>query len=418
MTITLRNDKGDTLTHTELDNNFVDLNDRLSSLEATALAGLGLVFISQESDFDVQDTTTITLETKKVYFLAGDITTSKRFIVEDGAVLTAYNSFGVVLTYTGTDPMFSGTDVSFTVREVVLDSPNAETFNFEDTVGGVKLFVANSTRVNSCTKLGTFDDLQTVQFINSATVLSDDGITVTGSNVLILSIDKLAMTSTDASFIGIDIGTSVIANIEMDNLYMNGPTGSIGISGTTASGNVPSGQIATLSNSSFVGNLTPLSGISSDDIRWLFSRNTPIPDTLEDALVSLTSNATETVISTSSTPVKATGTWVVQRASHFTADTTGKVTYKGERTLTVPVDISTTISAASGSNKDIAIYLAVNGTVISATALSNLVGSGDPRNTGITWQVSLDTDDYLELFVENNTDTVNLIVENAVLRVK
>ena len=50
-----------------------------------------LIVINVEADFPVQDATTITLSQNKIFIIGANITTAKRFIFEDGAVITMSN---------------------------------------------------------------------------------------------------------------------------------------------------------------------------------------------------------------------------------------------------------------------------------------------------------------------------------------
>jgi hypothetical protein len=103
----------------------------------------------------------------------------------------------------------------------------------------------------------------------------------------------------------------------------------------------------------------------------------------------------------------------------MTVSTAGRVTYDGANDKEVTVDINTTIITASGSAIDVTVYLAKNGSVIANSARSSEdAGATAPVNTLVTWLLSLSTDDYLEIWIENNTDTTNLILQDAVLRVR
>jgi len=164
--------------------------------------------------------------------------------------------------------------------------------------------------------------------------------------------------------------------------------------------------------------MTEISGISPDDIRWAFDLNSGVSDTMPDAMVSLNSNATETVIGSAGTHVKVAGTWVVERESHYSGDTTGRITYVAERDLTTPVDITATVVAVSGSNKMIEVCVALNGTVIANSCKSNLVGQNDARSTSVLWQLTLVQNDFLEVFISNETDTINLIVQTSLQRAR
>lgn len=377
-----------------------------------------LKFITAESDFVTQDTASITLAAQTVYVIAASFSTSKYFVVGDASVITSINVLGPLLTYTGVGAMFRGTDSSFTIRDIQISHPSGDGFDFTDTVGGQKIFVNSFVRTVEGVKYGTFNNMQTVLIDNSSTLDMDDGITVTGANNVIFSVDKFYIGTTSATCIGVEFSATFIApTVEINDFVFAGVAGSIGIQGLASSGNLPAGSIAQVTNCEFLGAVTPLQNITVNDVRWSFKNNAGLPDTLLDCLLSLNGNATPTTISVASTPVKVTGTWVVERASKYTGDTTGRATYNGERGMTTPVEIVTTIESSSGTNKDIKVYLAKNGTVIANSAKSNRVSSGDPKNTTVLWQLDLEENDYLEVFVSNETDTVSLIVKDAILRV-
>lgn len=376
-----------------------------------------IVYVSEESDFPVQDATNITLEAGKIYQYTASFSTAKKFTVNDGAKLTAFNFFSPVLTYTGTGSMFTGTDASFTIKECRIDCPNAQVFSFTDTVGGTFLFLMETVRIVSAAKFGTFNNMQTV-LINSVSSLDvGDGISLTGSNMIIFSINKLFLGSTSATFEGIDFGTTISQTIEIDDFICSGGAGSIGIKGASLSANIPTGKLATVSGCDFSGVTTPLSGITTNDIRWRFRGNSNISDTIIDTLLSMSNNATVTTISTVSTPVLVAGTWVVEQASLMSGTTAGRATFNSEVAKRLPVSIVADVEPATSGNKLIKLYLAKNGSIIANSGRQVLADSTNPLNVGITWQLDLTTGDYLELYVENNTDAINVLVSGAVLRV-
>ncbi len=138
---------------------------------------------------------------------------------------------------------------------------------------------------------------------------------------------------------------------------------------------------------------------------------------LVDALVSLNGNTTETVITTIDTPVLVAGTWAAERQELFTADTAGRITYIGTEDDVITINSTITITSASGIDQNIHCYVALNGAFIPNSGMPNKVGTTDPRNTSLLWQLTMSENDYLEIFIENNTDTINLIASDAIFRV-
>jgi uncharacterized protein YaaN involved in tellurite resistance len=136
-------------------------------------------------------------------------------------------------------------------------------------------------------------------------------------------------------------------------------------------------------------------------------------------LASVLANSTETTISTIDTPVVATFTATDELSQNVTISTAGRITYDGTVARPLSVDINTTIITASGSAIDVTVYLAKNGSVIANSARQSIgAGATDPVNTTTSWLLSMATNDYLEIWIENNTDTTNLILQDAVLRVR
>ena len=237
------------------------------------------IVINLESDFPEQDATTITLTGGIIYNIGASITTSKRFIVNAAAlavVFTADNQFGPVVTYTGIADMFTIVDCNFIIRDITVDSPNAnQTFNHSETGGGgLTLHQAISMQVTNTPKWGTFTSLLVSQFLNSNARNANQGITVAGTGQAIFAIAEFALTSINSTFIFLDFGSTIIPNIEISNPIAIGGASSIGIKGLASNGNVPANNLAMVENGNFDGVTTPLSGITSDDFRWSFLANT------------------------------------------------------------------------------------------------------------------------------------------------
>ena len=375
------------------------------------------VKISKESDFPNQTATTITLAAKTVHAITADFTTSKNVIGEDGALWTSFNQFGPLVTYTGAGNMFSGTDVHFTITNCAINCASAQAFAFTDTVGNQKVFKYNNVTIVSCTKIGTFTGMGNALFLTGQAPNADDGITYTGTNLLAATVDKMFIASTSASFIGIDFGTATVKNLELNNLIMEAPASAVGISGATGSANVVSGFLGMVSNSSFSGGMTDLAGIATTDFKWRFTDNTPTADTVEDFLLSFNGSSTETTISVVDTPVIVNATWTCVRASLFGCTAGGRVTSLSERNITgFPIGIVLGLISAGGGSIKVTVYLAKNGSVIAGSATSINISGSNQALVPIPWQDTVEKDDFYEVYIENNTNTVNIIVESGKLR--
>jgi len=128
-------------------------------------------------------------------------------------------------------------------------------------------------------------------------------------------------------------------------------------------------------------------------------------------------NATDTVIAVAGTAVLTAGTWVTGLLSSFTATTAGRLTYSGVPTAVVGVQASVTLKPVSGTNKSISVYLAKNGAVVTAARITRTVSTAETGNMSLFYNISLATNDYLEIFVANDTDTIDVLVTDALFGV-
>ena len=127
-------------------------------------------------------------------------------------------------------------------------------------------------------------------------------------------------------------------------------------------------------------------------------------------------NATATVIATTNTPVKVAGTFVVGEVSTFTADNTGKLTYTGATTSTVQVVASVTLDVV-GTNQDLTVQFYKNGIALPAAKISRTVSAGSAGNVGLFYNVSMTSQDYVEIYVSNGTSTNDITVTDCLFGV-
>lgn len=273
----------------------------LNGAETSLVSPSNTKVINLESQFPEQDGTTITLEAGINYFIGAAITTAKRFIVEPGASITSNNIFTPVLTYSGTGVMFTGDNASFTIRDIAVSAPNStKYFSWPETTPLSSIISMTGLTLIGGTAFGDFGDIAAIAFslCNATSLSGSGGITLTGTNNILFSVERVALISSSATFKGIDLGSAVITTIDINNLVVVAPSGAFGISGLANNGNIPSGVLGKIANCNFTGGMTGtgLENITKDDVRWTFRDNNTIPDTNPDSLLSLASSTTDTTI--------------------------------------------------------------------------------------------------------------------------
>lgn len=388
-------------------------------VSATAVGASNTVVVNSESDFPTPSGGVITLTDNTNYIIASAISTANRFVFGANNHITANNIFSPVLTYTGTGVMFTGVDVNAGMSNISVNCPNGTFINMSSpTAVGGNFLIMDSVITIACTKYGTVDNLRVVDITNSSSLAADDGLTIAGNtNWSVFSLDKFGLISTSATLIGLDFGASVHQTLEIQDYLVRAPAGAIGVKGASGSANLAAGQLATVNNSEFSGGLTPLDTVTSNDLRWEFKGNAGVANTTTDVLMGFNGNVAETVITIASTPVKVNAVWSTIDQAKMTADATGKAVYNAEQSMRLPVDISIGFSAAGGGSKTVIVYLALNGSVISASGRSATTSASTERTLSIPWQLQLAENDYLEVFVSNETDTTNIVVNSCIMRV-
>jgi hypothetical protein len=313
--------------------------------------------------------------------------------------------------------MFTAVDTSNKITLLTLSCPNGTLHDITKPGAGVAVFQLINCTIDSCDIVGVLDNLNAIQYTDVAfNDVKTDGITFAGIiPVFIGNTDLVTVNGSSAIFF--DLGTAVFDTFSYDASFLTLAAGATFLSGLTGSGNISAGNSGTITGVKTFGVGTPLAGITVDDIRWEFFANDDIADTRPDGFLSLTGNAAETVIANPSSDgtnaVLVAGTWAIERTSRFTGTAAGRLTYNGIKDLTVPIIIPTNASAASGTNKDINFYVYINGVIRPTSKTRARVDANDVKNQTVIWQETLSTGDFIEIFVENSTDSINLIVEDA-----
>lgn len=371
------------------------------------------VIIAEKSDLPAPIIGVITLTADRNYFFTDDVDLGTDRLVLNGNVISAADSSLIQLTYTGTGVMITDIGNSSKITKIKLSCPNGTLTDIQG--GGVGVFQMLDMTVKDCKSIGTWDALRGAQMNNvSFDSLITTGVLFTGSHGIFLNTGSL-VNLLAGTFL--DLGTATFDGFSFTSSFPTIAGGSTMVSGLANNGNINTGGFATIHEVIQGGSGAALSGITSQDAQWQFDLCNTIPDTRPDALASF-NTPTDTVITTVNTPVLVTGVWTIEPAvSQFTITAGGRITFNGVKNATLPISISANIEAVTGSNKNITIHLFKNGSQVTNANGPNKVSSNDPKSTSIMWQLLFEPGDFIELFVENNTDNVNLTVNKASIRI-
>lgn len=372
------------------------------------------VVINSIDDFPTPVDGVIELEDRIDYFLGNDISTSNRFTINGSSVIRSGASQINTLTYTGSDVMFTGVNPSFRLDRVTVNCPDGTLFNMSSNISSA-IFQIIESNVQECVNVGVLDGAFIARFKAVAWEnIKSNGIVCAGLNSNLVFDTNIVFLN---GGIFLDLDNAVYTTVNINSVVVQSSViGTTFINGSSNSANIAAGGFGTVLNCRVFGDATPLTGITSKDVRWEFSLNDGIPNTRQVALVSLSGNVTETTINATDTPVKVDGTWVCQEESYFSCDTTGRLTYIGEKNAIESITIAFSILGASGGDKQASGVIAVNGVVIPETRVQVTTNSSKAAAGTCVWERNFTNGDYVELFVENNQDTTNLII-NGVQRI-
>jgi len=118
------------------------------------------------------------------------------------------------------------------------------------------------------------------------------------------------------------------------------------------------------------------------------------------------STSAETVINTVNVPVKASGTTTAENLNRVTMPTNNRLRYRGNRTRRFTVRASISLTSPI-NNQIVSIYIAKNGSIINSTQQQLKLEAGDVSSISVSGITRLSRNDFIEVWVENNTSSNN-----------
>jgi len=112
------------------------------------------------------------------------------------------------------------------------------------------------------------------------------------------------------------------------------------------------------------------------------------------------------------------GNWADDGSSRYSLTVAGgRLTFLGVRDERLPIDFAITVLIDTGGDKQVSGQIAVNGVVQAATKITTTASSTKTGTINLIWQHTFKTNDYIELFIDCETSSTNVIVQSSVLRV-
>lgn len=173
-----------------------------------------------------------------------------------------------------------------------------------------------------------------------------------------------------------------------------------------------------LDTCNFSGGGTYISGVQHTDNKALFTENKGIVNSAAISGMFMSANAVVTDIVTQGVAVKMAGNTTPAAINQKFTHSTGRLTYTGAITRFFKVTYTATAVAAT-ANKQIGFYVSKTGTLVTESE-QYVTTNANSRAEAVTIQciIELTTNDWIEPWIENDTDNtdvtvtfLNLIVE-------
>ena len=164
-----------------------------------------------------------------------------------------------------------------------------------------------------------------------------------------------------------------------------------------------------LDTCNFAGGSTYISGISFQDNEALFVNNVGITNSREVSQYYMNGNVTATTVSEIGATYKVAGTTTSGTFTSKFTNTDNRATFTGN--VSKIFKVVATLSVESGNNNIIGVYIAKNGTLLTDSEVYITTNAGG-RAEACTVQslVVLEINDYIEIFVENDSAVTDITV--------
>ena len=275
-------------------------------------------------------------------------------------------------------------------------------FNITVTAG-VKNLQIRQCFVNGWPNLGLVNGFNVFQFFFTAFNACASQTGITYEDITLLSLNSVAWFDSNTGEITRETLTGTIPIVQILGGARNVVAGATQFDITNATvtvGNIEGGA-------AFEGDGTPINGTIGTE--WEIEARGVDRIYKDSAAIGglYISSALETVISTVDTYVKLLGTTTLKTSFRFDANgVSNRLRYIGTTSRDFTVNASITLTSAS-NNKTYTLSYFKNDSEVTGSAAQIRISSGDIQSVSMTSIVNLSTNDYVEVWIENNTDTTN-----------
>lgn len=410
---TFNNNQSGLEVRTILNGNATDAESRLLALESAAIV--------LRTEQDILDNSTDSggdrlMNADQAYFFSGIITSGFTLISNGTTIFKGADSAISGYNYTGVANALEtsgGSQLSCDNIQVVAAAGSV----IDDSVGQFVSFFQCALVQTSQSNLGSNIVSMSRNQLGNFTLPLSAGFLMSGTGNSLLEISANTVIPDTNAFTMFDLDTSTWRVIQFTDIAPNANPDNIILSGVASDGNlIPGLGVAVCNDVDFTGATTPLVGVSNKDIRWEFRGNPGLPDTTPVGCSNLTTPA-PTVITVVSQFEKIAGTTMAcPQISRWQQSADNELEYIGveDEDVRIIVNISAERSGGAGNNDcEFSVFKDTGGGFVEVDANTRLFLElvANAKGGVILLRDTVSTGDKYTIYVKNDTDTDNVIVQ-------
>lgn len=366
------------------------------------------IFVADINDFPTPVNSVITLQDDVTYFITNTIDLNgNRLVGGSNTTILGASSEVSILTSTGLGSGIALFTSNYTTPIRHISFNNVDTALFIDGNGNSAALDWTGVNFVNVPNVGIVKNFTNL-ILNKCAFLNSKGLTLDGTfDTFAAETSLFSGDGFSGNIITIPSTATVTRRIRIiySSIIAFGSTIGLNVSETASILN----ETYILDTVNFSGGGTYLAGLQYTDNKAFFLNCKGINNSSEISQYYMNGNATTTVISAINTPVKVLGTTTNGPITQKFVNTDNRATYVGS--LTRLFKVTSTLSAESGNNNQVGVYIAKNGTVLDESEVYGTTGgNGRYENIVVQTLVELQTNDYIEIYVENSTGVNNILV--------
>ena len=388
----------------------VALDGRITILENSGnFPAPNLIFVNSKSDFPAAVSGVITLAANVTYFITTTVDlTGDRLVGSQNTTLIGGSSENCFLISTGLDANTALLSSAWSIPMRSLSITHGTALNLDATGNANQAIDWFGVNFTNCATVGLVKSYNNFIMTDCA-LLSSANFTFDGTMGTV-GFDQCLFSGIAGQTI-LNFPSTLTITRRIRVIYSSfvafGGATAINVS-TSAVIPVESYILITVN---FSGGATYVAGVQHDDNKALFQNCKGISNTAEVGQMYFNDNATQNTIATQSVFEKIQGTTTASAQNEKFSHSNNRLTYTGGITREFVVTASCAAQSIQTNATTITIRIAKNGTTIAESeAKATTSATGRSENFYCQALVELAQNDFIELFIANETNANNLLV--------